>query len=231
MLKYVKDFFKTLSMELGGIRVSSADLSLNVVDSKGDIRMDFPQVDGISTCVDVLGENVQTSSRIVSADFKPTNLEVIDLGFHEGTTRVFEAAERLNVQVFGEKLLNGTELLRKGCEILKVALDESDLKLSLTVRNGIDVPVIWNVSYRKSMSVKKDMILEALSRLLRRYGGNPEEMEFLGYFRKIPLGMAEAVIVEKGRLVLRISRKAKKPITVDLVAVKTPKGVMVEVIR
>ena len=75
-------------------------------------------------------------------------------------------------------------------------------------------------------------MLDALARLLRRYGGKPEKMEFLGYFKDIPVGMAEAMVVEKGKLVLKISRKKKRRATVvDLVAIRTPKGVMVEVVR
>ena len=232
MFKYVKDFFKTLSMEIGGIKLRSIDLSVVVSTQDMEIEVESPKVSGVDKKPKILGEFFAREVNVRSADFKGNTARILVGNIKPESIDVKNPVESFKTKIFVENLESQVILRSENLQLENLKVSSENISIETKIRNGKDFPHIWRVSYKKSRFVEKEKILDALARLLKRYGGKPEKMEFLGYFRDIPIGMAEAMIVEKGKLVLSISRrKLRRSTVVDLVAIKTPKGVMVEVVR
>ena len=232
MFKYVKDFFKTLSMEIVGVKSWSVDISVDVTTSGMEIGVRSPRVLSVGERPKVNGETFSGSAKVRSGSLQRSGLKVITGNFSSEFTGVENPLRELEAQVLSESFESDLILKSGEVDLKTLETDSVRIRFKTSVKDGKDVPPIWNVSYRRSKFVEKDKILEALARLLKRYGGKPEKMEFLGYFKDIPIGIAEAMMVEKGRLVLRISKDKKKRFAVvDLVAIRTPRGVMVEVVR
>ena len=232
MFKYVKDFFKTLSMEIGGVKSQSVDLTISAFAQSLKVKVELPKVFSVDDEIKVLGETFSRNVKIKSESFKDQNVEIFSENFSTRLLVINNPLESFKTSISSTKIENKVNLVSEDLTLENPKIENGISDFKITIRNGKDLPHIWRISYIRSPLVEKEKILDALTRLLRRYGGKPEKMEFLGYFRDIPIGMAEAIVVEKGKLVLSISRKKKRrSAVVDLVAIKTPKGVMMEVVR
>ncbi len=232
MFKYVKDFFRTLSMEIGGVKSRSVDISVDVNTSGVEIGMGSPKVFSTYEKPKIGGETFSGSAVVRSGSLQKSILKVASGSFSSESAGIEDPLRGFKTRALSESFESELVLRSVDLRLRGFKTENARFRFRTSVKDGRDIPSIWNVSYRKSPLVEKDKILDALARLLRRYGGKPEKMEFLGYFKGVPIGMAEAMMVEKGRLVLRISRKrARRFAVVDLVAIRTPKGVMVEVVR
>lgn len=229
MLKHLRDFFRTLKMEVFGVEVEREDLQVESVVLSENVDVTEPDVEGFE--VEVVVEEGAIGGKVEIEGFKglEKDLETFVGGFEGTEVEVVSGDLEASFEVSGVPLKLSSEVRWKKMEGFKASVEGVD-EIKTAVLKG-DAPPLWILTLKRAPLVEKEKVLDALARLLRRYGGRPEGMEFLGYFKGVPIGSAEALLVEKGRLVLRISKRRRRNVVADLVAIKTPRGIMVEVVR
>ncbi len=229
MLKHLRDFFKTLKMEVFGAGVEEEDLLIGSAVLSEDVDIKEPEVGGFEVEVVVEEGSIGGNAEVKGFRDLKEDVEVLKGGFGGGEVDVISEDLKASTETSETPLNFPSEIKREDLGNLEVSVERTG-EIHTSVVKG-DAPPLWTLTLKRSTILEKDKVLDALARLLRRYGGRPEGMEFLGYFKGVPIGSAEALLVEKGRLVLRISKRRRRNVVADLVAIKTPRGIMVEVVR
>ncbi len=228
MFKYLRDFFKTLVMELGGVRVEEKPLGFS--SSVLDLEIPSEDVHVIDETVnsEVLDALPGSSLKIESGDLSvsckvlsdamESQSEIFNGSFVEESAKVLPYDPKIDVQIKSGRT-----------ELPGVVIEKTEF--SIKVEENTNLSQVWRMRIERKEKFEKDRILDALIRVLRRYRGKPEDLRFLGYFERVPLGIAEYVIFEGDDMVIKISKKPKRDVSVDLIAVRTPRGVVMEVVK
>ena len=215
-------------MELGGVKVEEKPLGFTSSVLKLEIPAGDAKVIDESVSAEVLSALSAPSPEIESGDLSgscevlcgemESESEVLSESLAEEDAGVLPSDLELDAQVESERL-----------ELSGVDIEKTEF--SVEVEKNTNLPQVWRMRIERKEKFEKDRILDALIRVLRRYRGKPEDLRFIGYFERVPLGIAEYVVFEKDEMILKISKKPKKDVSVDLIAVRTPNGVVMEVVK
>jgi len=219
MFKYVKEFFKTLFMEFKGVK--TRDISFDILT----MVKDFPLKEKI---INIYSEEPSVCIQQILVN---PNVRLRDI---KEETKVVVKKESMYLD---GKIASGREMMLsdlksaiKSSDIdLQTVIISKDLSFRSKVVEGIDYKTNVNkgddVHYIKIMRIKrekkidKNKVLDTLARFLNDYEGDLRDFEFIGYYRKIPIGHVEKISVSKKDLMVYLKKRGKN-LKVDVLLIK-----------
>ncbi len=240
MRRIVKEIKETIRLELGRIKIHEETIGFEVHVYERDFGLSPNDVEIKNDCVNIEIKDVSFSSNdgtiVKDGTLDSLDFSVIDCSvFNE-----FEVKEgAVDPEIFGEEIKDVGFIDSKNSTIqdLKIEKIETSIRsfnmiTSSYVHNGMHLGQIWRVSIVRSKITDKEKILSALERLLKKYKGRVEDIKFLGYFKGVPLGMSKEIYIDGEKLIVVLdAKKRHRKVVVDLVIIKTPKGLLTEVVK
>ncbi len=230
MLRALKDFFRTLKMELGVIEVKKFEPRFQT-----RVRSDFsflsdPEVRKGSLDIVVRELNLENSAvDVKSVDFRSSDVNVL-------TGNVTDEELILRSEDFSYVRNSIHDLsdfdIKTHLESIEFHDEVEVLKhpvLKTSVRDGMNVEDIWTVRIERSEYFPKDVVLNVLERILSEYKGDPRNLRFLGFYRSVPLGYASKLSLMGRDLVIHLKRNGRKT-CVNLIALKIGEKIKLEVV-
>ncbi|MCD6450163.1 MAG: hypothetical protein J7L34_06635 [Thermotogaceae bacterium] len=235
MFRAIKDLIETLKMELGKINVVDQELSI----STNALDVEMPKV-SVALAEEVMNVNVN------EALYSPAELDVITTSFDGGNVKVhdthsFSAITAcvknvevgsdnvpcvLSVEPVKERVYTSNVMFHTGYAVKLFSIKF----VSPEIRSGENIQELWKLTMKRAKFVEKEKVLSALERIFKSYSGDVKDLRFVGYFKNVPVGRAEKIIVLNEDLVVFLKRKGKN-LKVDVVVVKSPEKLMIEVVR
>ncbi len=234
MFRAVKDLIETLKMELGKIDIIDQDLSIltdavdfeiprvNATIAEEKINVDVKEAIYSPKYLEVItatfNANIETHN-VQSFNMNSTHLESIYLGSYKEVSILFvkPIEEKISIKEIPIQYKTNIDILSLNMISPKVHSEEH-------------IDEIWKLTIKKSKFMKKEKVLSALEKVLKSYKGRVENLKFIGYFKNVPLGRAEKIIVVDEDLVVFLKRKGKN-LKADVVVVKSPEKIIIEVVR
>ncbi len=229
MFRALKDFFKTLKMELGVIGVENERTEFEVSISGEIPSFEDPPVLDEKISVSVRNLNQHGSVRILRGDLKRSDVEVSSGDMDVGDLKVRSSEfSKLDFHPKSFDLLKDANVIDEKMH-LDIPKSEDMAPLRIHTRDGLSVDEIWKIRIFKSEYFPKDAVLNVLERFLRRYRGDLKDLKFLGFFKSVPIGRASRMVLRGDSLEVQLKRRGGSGLCVDIVALKTPEGIELEV--
>jgi len=235
MFRAIKELIETLRMELG--KISIIDQSLSILTDAVDLEI--PKVN-----LTVVNEKVDIS--VKEALYFPGDVDVVTATFNRNDVKIYDVGSfnvnsshlrSLQIRSYREmSVLSVSSIEEKVCVRGVPVQYENSIKvsspdaISLKIQSGKYISDIWKLTIKKAKFMKKGKVLSALEKILKNYKGRVETLRFVGYFKNVPLGRAEKIAVVGEDLVIFLKRKGKN-LKADIVVVKSPEEIIIEVVR
>ena len=234
MFRAVKDLIETLKMELGKIDIVDQNLSI-LTDA---VNFEIPKANAtiVEEKINIDVKEALYSSEdlnVMTATFD-SNIEVHNvqaLSINSAVLKNLELESYKELSILFVKPIE--EKVR--IEDIPVQYEKSVNVFSLNmtsskIQSGEHIGEIWKLTVKKSKFMKKEKVLSALEKILKSYKGRVENLKFVGYFKNVPLGRAGKIIAVGEDLVVFLKRKGRD-LKADVVVVKSPEKIMIEVVR
>jgi len=217
MLRYIKEFFKTLFMEFKGIRTHSVSFHTSAV------------VKGFFVGKKSIGVHSEKVFVRVNQVFMSPNAVLHDLG-NKTKVRVREGDLIRNTcscrDVTLYDLRDSVRAFNTYFQTVVISRNPTfrskvneGISYKTRVYPGNDMYHIRLMRIKREKKIDKNKVLEALAEFLSDYKENLKHFEFVGYYKGVPIGHVERISISKKDLMILLKKRGRN-LKVDILLVK-----------
>ncbi|ABR31275.1 hypothetical protein SU69_07235 [Thermosipho melanesiensis] len=204
-MRIIKNVIKTLKQELGLIKINDIKTNMNVTVTFEKVNLKTNLYDE-SIKANIVTRNFKFTPKLSSTSISNTTINVAKEEITQSRVKIKNISfENLNI--------NNKSLTFQSKD---VNIYEEDIYFKTTI-NAIDIPkpkikskippILFEVIIYPSKVVSKEKILK----ILREYilTQKNKDIKFIGFFKNVPLGYAEKIIITNNKLTVILNKKGK----------------------
>lgn len=226
-MRIIKSLINTLKTELKLIKVKDITLNFTTTTSENDIKPNIKTIDE-TLIPKTKSENFSFDIKINAQILSNKNLKIKDLSLSSHNVEIKNGSFIINdIQTNNLVVFSNKQLKIKNLKmILKAKINEIN-KIQLKIKNNM-LPQLFILTFLPASSIEKNKILELLKKLIINYRNS--DIRFVGFYKNIPIGYAEKVIVKDKTLIV-YTKKDGKNISKDIAVFKINGKYRLEVVE